>query len=588
MSAAIAKKPIYLFVSIMFAIFIVFSLIGCGEQTASPNAASATNRLQETVAAQQTVIAHLQRPTVRPNGFATVLAKETQAARANGFATVLAQETREAQSQQTMAPPTPAKVSPTVATISSTPVPTQAPTSRRMIWSRLISVPTMGMLSAIACPSVTICHAVDTTRGESLGTMDGGHTWSSEITWNGVISHTSGIPLMGVQCPSTSTCYVYPQDSLIFWMTTDGGMVWSKRDGFEGSINPHDMACPNSTTCFVWTGNAIMATTDGGKIWDQQLILPQPLFPGGIACPSVNTCYALASYALASDSRGGGLFAMNAGAWHKQSSVFPPANVNLTTIACPNGNTCYAVGYQFTRDYKSIIGVIFATEDGGRTWRIRASVATSRSLMGVACPSVSVCYAVGAKGTIMATTNGGSTWTRQSSGTKSNLWDIACPSVSTCYTAGDSGIILIGSHTPFVATPPSGSPTQLAEGFFQTMLGHNIDAARPYYAPDMQPNSWEQILGYVKGGYHSNTGKFDHIVPAVDECQGANYTVTERHAQVLGVPIAYVTLTFNKRCIFAPTGPFDSTIQTENQFAVTFERSTGHWYIDTVHLIPGA
>jgi hypothetical protein len=94
---------------------IVFSvgLTGCGAQT--PNTTNSSSpTLQQTVIAQQTIIAHLQGATPRPNGFATVLAHETQVAQANGFATVLAQETAQAQATST----TEATATTTVATVT--------------------------------------------------------------------------------------------------------------------------------------------------------------------------------------------------------------------------------------------------------------------------------------------------------------------------------------------------------------------------------------------------------------------------------------------------------------------------------------
>lgn len=55
------------------------------------------------------------------------------------------------------------------------------------------------------------------------------------------------------------------------------------------------------------------------------------------------------------------------------------------------------------------------------------------SLLGIACPSVDACYAVGENGTILGTQDGGSTWRRLHSGTKGWLSSIACPAVSVCY-----------------------------------------------------------------------------------------------------------------------------------------------------------
>jgi hypothetical protein len=79
---------------------------------------------------------------------------------------------------------------------------------------------------------------------------------------------------------------------------------------------------------------------------------------------------------------------------------------------------------------------------GGRalasgTWTIQGSGVTPNSLNGIACPSSSTCFAVGASGTILNTTNWGNTWTSQTVGTGNpNLNGVACLSTTNCYVVG--------------------------------------------------------------------------------------------------------------------------------------------------------
>jgi hypothetical protein len=86
-------------------------------------------------------------------------------------------------------------------------------------------------------------------------------------------------------------------------------------------------------------------------------------------------------------------------------------------------------------------------------------------LDGVACPSATTCYTVSesdsnAEGTILGTTNSGSTWSTQTlpSGT-AELTGIACPSTSACYAvragAGSLGRWLILFSSPLSITTPS-------------------------------------------------------------------------------------------------------------------------------------
>src|SRR5437764_1455925 len=79
------------------------------------------------------------------------------------------------------------------------------------------------------------------------------------------------------------------------------------------------------------------------------------------------------------------------------------------------------------------------------TWTSQSS-GTGQNLNGIACPSTSICFAVGAKptsgnGTILFTDDGGSSWTSQNSNVAQNLNSIACLSTTTCFTVGDGGKI---------------------------------------------------------------------------------------------------------------------------------------------------
>ena len=76
---------------------------------------------------------------------------------------------------------------------------------------------------------------------------------------------------------------------------------------------------------------------------------------------------------------------------------------NLNGVACPSPSTCVAVGNRGT------IGTILRSTDGGSTWYIQPS-GTPRTLVGVGCPRSSTCVAVGVGGTIVRSTDGGRTW----------------------------------------------------------------------------------------------------------------------------------------------------------------------------------
>jgi len=68
---------------------------------------------------------------------------------------------------------------------------------------------------------------------------------------------------------------------------------------------------------------------------------------------------------------------------------------------------------------------------------------TSNLLFGVACPTASLCFATGAGGSAVVSTNGGATWTTSSTGIDNQLDGTACTSWGVCMAAGYGGTILI-------------------------------------------------------------------------------------------------------------------------------------------------
>ena len=89
--------------------------------------------------------------------------------------------------------------------------------------------------------------------------------------------------------------------------------------------------------------------------------------------------------------------------------------------------------------------LVASTTDGGTTWSYQTSSGTN-NFAEIACPSVNICYALGNYG-VDVSSNGGTTWSNQTLplGT-TKLNGIACSSVSTCYAVGQgSGGLIISN-----------------------------------------------------------------------------------------------------------------------------------------------
>ena len=140
--------------------------------------------------------------------------------------------------------------------------------------------------------------------------------------------------------------------------------------------------------------------------------------------------------------------ALASGPWASQSSG---TNNSLNGIVCPGTTTCFAVGAS---------GTIVATTNGGSTsWTIQGSGITTNSLNGITCLSTINCYVVGAAsggGNATILNYNGSTWMSQNSNTPQNLNGITCLSASpvTCFAVG---ALFNGNGSILVLTTTDGS-----------------------------------------------------------------------------------------------------------------------------------
>ncbi|HTX26297.1 MAG TPA: YCF48-related protein [Streptosporangiaceae bacterium] len=90
-------------------------------------------------------------------------------------------------------------------------------------------------------------------------------------------------------------------------------------------------------------------------------------------------------------------------------------------------------------------------------WHAEGSGTTS-TLYDVGCLSASRCFAVGAAGALLATTDGGGTWSREASPAgAAPLYRIACAPPSSCYVIAQPGTIVVthdaGAHWAARALP---------------------------------------------------------------------------------------------------------------------------------------
>jgi len=177
----------------------------------------------------------------------------------------------------------------------------------------------------------------------------------------------------------------------------------------------------------------ILATANGGHSWTLQAsATSEDLFD--ITCADPRTCYAVGDNSAITATANGGH------TWCAQDAT---AHKELHAVAC-RGATCLAVGFS---------GTLVALTRGGR-WAQQTNPAsgTYAELRGVSCPRAGVCYAAGVTtggDAIMATRDGGHTWSTQTSNTTERLYDSTCAAypATACYAVGERGVIIMQAST---------------------------------------------------------------------------------------------------------------------------------------------
>src|ERR1051326_6706550 len=108
----------------------------------------------------------------------------------------------------------------------------------------------------------------------------------------------------------------------------------------------------------------------------------------------------------------------------------------------PQGNPLYAIGFSDERHGIAVgrDGTILRTSDGGRGWQlVRTAVGTP--LNGLAVRGQRA-WAVGARGIIITSRQGGASWMDQESGTKKHLYAVCFIDEKTGWAVGVEGLIL--------------------------------------------------------------------------------------------------------------------------------------------------
>ncbi len=149
-----------------------------------------------------------------------------------------------------------------------------------------------------------------------------------------------------------------------------------------------------------------------------------------LVATDLNGCSGATTVIAGNGAGGGGSGQQAGGCWQWQNPL-PQGNA-LYTVHFTDEQTGWAVGYK---------GTILKTIDGGQTWAAQAS-GTGSHLIGVVFADSQTGWAAGYDGVILKTVDGGETWIRQPSGTTKYLNYIWFVDLQTGWAVGADGTIL--------------------------------------------------------------------------------------------------------------------------------------------------
>jgi photosystem II stability/assembly factor-like uncharacterized protein len=279
-----------------------------------------------------------------------------------------------------------------------------------------------------------------------LKTADGGATWTASPStfWSGTNNTTESSAHILSPPPAWGTYH------LLCVRMVDANVAWVSTAGALQAPNP-SYGASSLTACFV--------TTNGGSTWTR-IVMATNFQIWGIS--GIDASSARAASIGSSSHPDSDIFTIT----NKVDVSHTPMTWNaLYDIQMLSSSLGFAVGddvYKWNGSgwnatsapggqYRAVFfldasngwavgdgGKIVRTSDGGTTWSTQSS-GTTQALWGVSFADAANGWAVGKAGTILRTTDGGTTWGAEASGTTQDLFDVKALSATEAWAVGANG-----------------------------------------------------------------------------------------------------------------------------------------------------
>jgi hypothetical protein len=234
--------------------------------------------------------------------------------------------------------------------------------------------------------------------------------------------------------------------------------TWSGPTVIDKSNPPENISCPTATFCAA-VGVGGYGETFTGSTWGAPANIDPSSNPSGhtltaISCPSALFCAAV--------DQAGNALTFNGSSWTSPVAIDTTRN-SVSAVSCTSSSFCVAGdvgGNGFTFNGSAWSGPVTIN-----------NVSNHESIGGISCPSVSFCVAVGERGDVETSTNGGASWsTTPLDIATDNLTSVSCPSSSFCVAIDTGGNAYTYSGSSWsVADPIDAANGQLDGGEFRAV-----------------------------------------------------------------------------------------------------------------------
>ncbi len=234
----------------------------------------------------------------------------------------------------------------------------------------------------------------------------------------------------------------------ILWKTADGGTTWThtgsalQPTGFTTFVTS---ASP--TLALWWNYRGLFRTTNGGRSWKHV----RGIAPWEGTATFVDTRVGWLAGSRYSQGEGGFVYRTTNGglSWRRvlyhNTALTGYYGTSFYRLSAPSARRCYVLENEYTIMRGRTRSAVWSTCDAGVHWALKKLpliAGYDNGYQGISFPGAVIGWVVGARGSILKTTNAGLTWTKQRSGTLVDLHAVLFANTRDGFVVGDYGMIL--------------------------------------------------------------------------------------------------------------------------------------------------